>query len=220
MSRSKLCAAAPNGVDSSRSIQSHSRFYSKRSYPTSSRNTSTAQQKQKHHVRETFSQLTVCSHSHTVLRNKFSHTLTLFFLCTYTDQWSSFFADLFTLIRPSVASSFNRHVSLLFFHLVLEISGEVADQMIKSARPSNNQIRQARDARVRDAVRERDAAQINEAVLTIVADAAAVRKSQQGNTEELVEVIDWGVRTFGSYVGACVYSTSSAPIYRDTKRVC
>lgn len=152
------------------------------------------------------------SHHYKVLRNKFSHTLTLFFLCTYTEQWPTFFADLFTLIHPAESSSqptFNRHVSLLFFHLVLEISGEVADQMIKSARQFNT-VRHSRDARVRDAVRERDAARINEAVLTIVADGvermSGLRKVEGSSSsarelEGVIEVVDWGIRTFGSYVG-------------------
>ncbi|TEB33368.1 KapM protein [Coprinellus micaceus] len=144
----------------------------------------------------------------TFLRNKFSHTLTLFFLRTYVDQWPSFFTDLFTLIQPTAQGStagFNRHVSLLFFHLLLEISGEVADQMIKSARTWTEE-RHVRDAKVRDAVRERDAARINEAVLTIVADNTERmnRCRESGSSQELadaVEVVDWGVRTFGSYVG-------------------
>jgi exportin-T len=148
----------------------------------------------------------------TVLRNKFSHTLTLFFLCTYVEQWSTFFTDLFVLIRPAESSSqptYNRHISLLFFHIVLEISGEVADNMIKSAR-TYNAVRNTRDARVRDAVRERDAARINEAVLTIVADGAErmSRLRKDGGSSEsereldgVVEVVDWGIRTFGSYVG-------------------
>lgn len=155
-----------------------------------------------------------------VLRNKFSHTLTLFFLCTYVDQWPTFFNDLFALMRPSSSSSlssssqqsqpFNRHISLLFFHIVLEISGEVADNLIKTAR-SYNQVRNTRDGRVRDAVRERDAASINEAVLTIVADAtermARLREKVKPTSptgvslDDVVEVVDWGVRTFGSYVG-------------------
>lgn len=146
------------------------------------------------------------------LRNKFSHTLTLFFLCTYIDQWPSFFTDLFTLIRPTESatrSNFNRHISLLFFHIVLEISGEVADQIIKSARPYNA-ARHARDARVRDAVRDRDAARINAAVLTIVVEGAEqmanLHKSETSSRgprelEGAVEVVDWGIRTFGSYVG-------------------
>jgi len=147
-----------------------------------------------------------------VLRNKFSHTLSLFFLRTYVEQWPTFFTDFFTLISPqasSSSSSFNPHVSLLLFHLILEISGEVADQMLKAAR-IHNPARHARDGRVRDAVRERDAARINEAVLTIIAanvekltklrsasDSAESRKE----LEQAEEVVDWGIRTFGSYVG-------------------
>ena len=148
----------------------------------------------------------------TVLRNKFSHTLTLFFLCTYVDQWPSFFSDLFTLIQPAQGASnsnapYNPHVSLLFFHLVLEISGEVADQLIKAARAFTDE-RHRRDSRVRDAVRDRDAPQINDAVVAIVAaDAArmtALRAEGAAGREldAATEVVDWGVRTFGSYVGA------------------
>ncbi|GLB40453.1 putative ARM repeat-containing protein [Lyophyllum shimeji] len=148
----------------------------------------------------------------TFLRNKFSHTLTLFFLCTYCEQWPTFFSDLFTLIRPTddlSRSAFNRHISLLFFHIVLEISGEVADQMIKSARPYDAD-RHARDGRVRDAVRARDAGRINEAVLTLVAEASermlALRKQEASTItarelDAAIEVVDWGIRTFGSYVG-------------------
>ncbi|KAF8632204.1 hypothetical protein AX15_001968 [Amanita polypyramis BW_CC] len=148
----------------------------------------------------------------TYIRNKFSHTLTLFFLCTYIDQWPTFFTDLFAFIRPSelpTSASFNRHVSLLFFRIVLEISGEVADQMIKSARHFTPE-RHMRDSRVRDAVRERDAARINEAVLTIVAGGAeTMAQLQKGEhspeskseIEKAIELVDWGIRTFGSYVG-------------------
>ncbi|KXN89108.1 Exportin-T [Leucoagaricus sp. SymC.cos] len=149
------------------------------------------------------------------LRNKFSHTLTLFFLCTYINQWPSFFDDLFTLIRSNVCNgtnasttNFNRHVSLLFFHIVLEISGEVADQTIKAAR-SWNITRHQRDGRVRDAVRERDAAKVNEAVLLIISEAAErmveLRKMEgvdmKKESDAAVEIVDWGIRTFGSYVG-------------------
>ena len=82
--------------------------------------------------------------------------------------------------------------------------------MIKSAR-NYNAIRNTRDGRVRDAVRERDAASINEAVLTIVADGAERMGQMRGkgqpitsssvSLDDVVEVVDWGVRTFGSYVG-------------------
>lgn len=152
---------------------------------------------------------TICSL--TVLRNKFSHTVTLFFLCTYNEQWPTFFSDIFALISPTEQHSrFNRHVSLLFFHIVLEISGEVADQIIKSAR-TFLATRHARDGRVRDGVRERDAARINEAVLAIVAEGAErmneLRKNSsmdpgpRDDLDHAIEVVDWGIRTFGSYVG-------------------
>ncbi|KAH9972786.1 ARM repeat-containing protein [Lactifluus volemus] len=144
------------------------------------------------------------------LRNKFSHTLTLLFLATYLDRWPTFFTDLFALMRPTesaLQTSFNAHVSLLFFHFVIEISEEVADQVIKGARQFNGD-RHVRDARVRDAVRERDAARINEAVLTIIADYAerlqALRKAATATAREaseILEVVDWGIRTFGSYAG-------------------
>lgn len=159
----------------------------------------------------------------TFLRNKFSHTLTLFFLCTYAQQWPTFFSDLFSLLRPTeqgTEKGFNRHISLLFFHIVLEISGEVADQIIKSAR-SFTAERHARDAKVRDGVRERDAGRINEAVLTIVGAAAErmteLRKNpgQSSDAKELdhaIEVVDWGVRTFGSYVGWIDITLTVTPI--------
>lgn len=92
---------------------------------------------------------------------------------------------------------------------MLEISGEVADQIIKSAR-TFSAARHARDGKVRDGVRDRDAASINEAVLTIVADGAdrmaELRKNPGAATDpkelgHAIEVVDWGVRTFGSYVG-------------------
>jgi exportin-T len=154
-----------------------------------------------------------------VLRNKFAHTLTLFFLCSYIEQWPTFFSDLFTLIRPNNPDStqaFNRHVSLLFFHILIEISEEVADQALKASRTFNS-TRHARDGRVRDAVRERDAARINEAVLEIVNDGvvrmSSVRKvgpaQTQRELEEAIEVVDWGVRTFGAYVCTCQSSFAS-----------
>ncbi|KAH7913226.1 armadillo-type protein [Hygrophoropsis aurantiaca] len=145
----------------------------------------------------------------TFLRNKFSHTLSLLFLCTYIDQWPTFFTDLFSLIRVGESTSesaYNHHVSLFLFHLIMEISGEVADQTLKSARQFN-QTRHIRDARVRDAVRERDARRINEAVLTIIADSVDKTKALRnidGTSRDLMnatEITDYGIRTFGSYVG-------------------
>lgn len=60
---------------------------------------------------------------------------------------------------------------------------------------------------MRDAVRDRDAASINEMVLTVVAEMAdrmvMLRKpdAQPGSLDDVVELVDWGIRTFTSYVG-------------------
>lgn len=197
---------------------SHFRLFNKLWSIISSPNMFSALQRPTLRVRLSFVFANDFSYSCPVIRNKFSHTLTLFFLCTYTEQWPTFFFDFFTLIQTAEQSGergFNRHLSLLFFHIVLEISGEVADQIIKSARSFNPQ-RHVRDARVRDGVRERDAAKINEAVLTIVSDRAdrisELRKNPAAATDSkeldhIIEVVDWGVRAFSSYVGGSSISS-------------
>lgn len=87
--------------------------------------------------------------------------------------------------------------------------------MIKSAR-TFDAARHARDTRVRDAVRERDAAAINEAVLVIVAEGVdRMTKMRKGEAvgsdnsdrelDSAVEVVDYGIRTFASYVGALLH---------------
>ena len=128
-------------------------------------------------------------------------------------------------MRPAESTSqtsFNPHLSLLFFHFVIEISEEVADQVIKGARQFSSE-RHVRDARVRDAVRERDAARINEAVLTIVADYAerllALREAATATsreTSDVLEVVDWGIRTFGAYAG--LSSKRKSYVYRTHLR--
>ncbi|KIM27530.1 hypothetical protein M408DRAFT_329975 [Serendipita vermifera MAFF 305830] len=152
------------------------------------------------------------------IRNKFSHVLTLFFLASYETQWLSFFSDMFALLKPPPDTQIpplNAHISIFFFKLVQEISAEVADQLIKNAR-SFTAERMARDGRVRDLVRERDAQEINAAVFAIVVDAKTkldqVRvaaaggemASASGNLsveERLAEdVVELGIRAFASYV--------------------
>ena len=62
---------------------------------------------------------------------------------------------------------------------------------------------------MRDAVRERDAPLINEAVLTIISQGAErMRALRKGDAQPAVQreeelnegVADWGVRAFGSYI--------------------
>ncbi|KAH8831825.1 armadillo-type protein [Flagelloscypha sp. PMI_526] len=135
------------------------------------------------------------------LRNKFSHTLTLFFLCVYIDKWPTFFPDLINFIQPTTPDEpYNTHLCMLFFHVILEISGEVADQIIKSARQFNKE-RVDRDAKVRDLVRERDAARINEAVLAIVGQVRERMNKGEPDANKVVETVELGVKTYASYVG-------------------
>lgn len=99
---------------------------------------------------------------------------------------------------------------MLFFHVILEISGEVADQLLKSARTFTKD-RGARDAKVRDLVRERDAGRINDAVLMIVSQGRdrlnnEIRKANtspelEREASRTVEVVELGVKTYASYVG-------------------
>lgn len=141
------------------------------------------------------------------LRNKFSHTLTLFFLATYETQWPDFFDSIFSMLKPPPETGvppLNPHVSIFFFKLLLEISSEVADQILKNARIWNVD-RMARDGRIRDRLREKHANEINQAVLTIV--VAGKQKLDQIRAGELgeridpaEEVVDLGIRAFASYI--------------------
>ncbi|KAG8814048.1 pre-tRNA nuclear export protein [Serendipita sp. 399] len=144
---------------------------------------------------------------HFFLRNKFSYALTLLFLASYETQWPTFFDDIFLLLKPppeSGVQSLNPHVSNFFFKLILEMSSEVADQILKNARHFSAE-RMARDGRIRDLVREKDAAKINAAVLAIVIESKqALDQARVENVKvkvsTLEEVVDNGVRAFASYV--------------------
>jgi exportin-T len=154
-----------------------------------------------------------------VLRNKFSHTFSLFFLCTYQNQWPSFFTDIFAFIRSAPAPSsptrlatspdppnitLNTHICLLFFRVVLEISGEISDQLLKSARAFLPE-RHARDSKVKDLVRERDARGLSDAVIGIVTECVTTLNNfgttyDKTESDSLQEVIEWGLKAFGSYI--------------------
>ncbi|KDQ14828.1 hypothetical protein BOTBODRAFT_32183 [Botryobasidium botryosum FD-172 SS1] len=142
------------------------------------------------------------------IRNKFSHTLALLFLCTYPEQWPTFFTSIFSLLRSPDAASIaplNPHISTLFLRLLIEISGEVNDQTLKAAR-TFDAARHARDAKVRDEVRSRDAAGMSEAVLAIIAEGEerlAGLRSQGGGgpeIEKVQEAVEYGVKAFAGIV--------------------
>ncbi|KAF8604237.1 KapM protein [Ceratobasidium sp. AG-I] len=145
------------------------------------------------------------------IRNKFSHTLALLFLCTYPDQWPTFFTSISPLLHMSPGATtptLNSHVTTFFLRLLLEISGEIHDQTIKSAR-TFAASRHARDANVRDAVREKDASGVNATVVGVIVEVStrleairaggALASDGLGETQ-LVELVELAVKAFASYV--------------------
>lgn len=151
------------------------------------------------------------NHDFIVIRNKFSHTLALLFLCTYPDQWPTFFTSISPLLHASPGSStptLNPHVTTFFLRLLLEISGEIHDQTIKSAR-TFVASRHARDTNVRDAIRAKDAVGVNAEVIRILEEVTtmleAVRAGSAPVSEslgqtQLVELVELSIKAFASYV--------------------
>lgn len=146
-----------------------------------------------------------------VIRNKFSHTLALLFLCTYPEQWPTFFTSISPLLHTSpgaTAPTLNPHVTTFFLRLLLEISGEIHDQTIKSAR-TFAASRHARDASVRDAVREKDANGVNATVVGAIVEvtgrleairAGGATASDGLGETQLVELVELAIKAFTSYV--------------------
>jgi exportin-T len=132
-------------------------------------------------------------------------------LCTYPEQWPTFFTSISPLLHASPGSAtptLNPHVTTFFLRLLLEISGEIHDQTIKSAR-SFVLSRHSRDTNIRDAIRTKDAVGVNSEVIRILEEVTtmleAVRvggapiSSSLGQTQ-LVDLIELAIRAFASYV--------------------
>ncbi|KIO34261.1 hypothetical protein M407DRAFT_16794 [Tulasnella calospora MUT 4182] len=153
------------------------------------------------------------------IRNKFSHTLALLFLRSYPEQWTNFFPTIYSLLRPSISGSnlsagtppINGHVSLLFLRLLIELSGEVHDSILKGAR-NWAEDRQARDSIIRQKIRQDESENMNSAVLTIISEAeerlvkhrqeAAATGDSQARAREragLEEVVESGMKAFAGY---------------------
>ncbi|CEL55488.1 Exportin-T OS=Laccaria bicolor (strain S238N-H82 / ATCC MYA-4686) GN=LOS1 PE=3 SV=1 [Rhizoctonia solani AG-1 IB] len=145
------------------------------------------------------------------IRNKFSHTLALLFLCTYPDQWPTFFTSISPLLHASPGSSsttLNPHVTTFFLRLLLEISGEIHDQTIKSAR-TFVASRHTRDTNIRDAIRAKDAVGVNAEVTRVLEETIAMLEgvraggapvSETIGQAQLIELIELAIRAFASYV--------------------
>jgi hypothetical protein len=160
-----------------------------------------------------------------VIRNKFSHTLALLFISSYPAQWPDFFANFYELLQTRSASetpsptAFNPHVSTLFLRVLIEISGEVADTILKGAREFTEE-RHRRDGVVRDHIRDRDSKTISDAVLTIISDneshLVAIRNgTENGNPVIMEELIALAVRAFSGLIRA--FATTSTLYLRTSK---
>ncbi|KAG9047337.1 pre-tRNA nuclear export protein [Tulasnella sp. UAMH 9824] len=153
------------------------------------------------------------------IRNKFSHTLALLFLRSYPEQWTNFFPTIYSLLRPATSGSdpsagappINGHVSLLFLRLLIELSGEVHDSILKGAR-TWAEDRQARDSIIRQKIRQDESENMNSAVLTIISEAeerlvkqrqeAAATGDSPARVREragLEEVVESGMKAFAGY---------------------
>lgn len=158
------------------------------------------------------------AHALIVIRNKFSHTLALLFISSYPAQWPDFFANFYELLQtrspsedPS-PSAFNPHVSTLFLRVLIEISGEIADTILKGAREFTAE-RHRRDSAVRDHIRDRDSKNISEAVLTIISDneshLVAVRNgTESGNAGVMEELIALAVRAFANLIRTFAFTAA------------
>jgi exportin-T len=88
--------------------------------------------------------------------------------------------------------------------LLVELSGEVADTILKGARDFTED-RHRRDGVVRDYIRDRDSKDISDAVLTIISDIearlVAVRNDKEGGiTSPMEEQIALALRAFASLI--------------------
>ena len=143
------------------------------------------------------------------IRNKLSHTLALLFLSSYPSHWQDFFPTLYQFLKPSTPSqtvtpTFNRHTCTLFLHLLIEISGEVADSILKGARDFS-EARHQRDAAVRDCIRENDSKGISDVVLAIISETearlvAARNGAAPDEQGPLIDGISLSVRAFASLI--------------------
>ncbi|KAH7106341.1 ARM repeat-containing protein [Auriculariales sp. MPI-PUGE-AT-0066] len=139
------------------------------------------------------------------LRNAVALVLALFFLRVYPAQWSTFFPDIITLLGTANTQPSAPGLALLFFHTIIEISNEIFDQLLKSAREFTTE-RHARDARIRDAIRNGDdASRMNSAVLALIVDAVdKVRAAREAGKAATIgphlEIVHWGLRAFALYI--------------------
>jgi len=151
-----------------------------------------------------------------VLKNAIVHLAASVFVHAYPHVSPTFFSTLLALLRtypPSLAvpssstgaAPLNPQTTDLFLRILHEVSLEISDAQLRLNKPTS---RLQKDTELRDAVRERDAAGIAEAVWSVIGEALEgvdapdqeLKVGLKGKTAR--EVAEMAVRVAGDYVCA------------------
>lgn len=135
------------------------------------------------------------------MRNKVAHSLALLFIALYPtlqtpmlpSSTPSLLQPMLQLLKPTR----NPQTTLLILRTIVEINEEVHDTLLKSARPSTNE-RNERDNKLRDEVREKEAAVMHETVLGVWEEG--LRRLDSGEGAGWTEVVEWAVKAYSGYV--------------------
>ncbi|GAA5859251.1 hypothetical protein JCM8547_008938 [Rhodosporidiobolus lusitaniae] len=152
-----------------------------------------------------------CENNVTFLKNATVHLLAQLFLYTYPVLTPTFFSSFLTLARtpspssPSASSaspSFNPQTTDLFLRLLHEVSLEISDAHLRLNKSS---LRLTKDTELRDAVRERDATAISQAVWEVIGQALDGVQVPDGGAGEMKgqkarEIAEMAVKVAGDYV--------------------
>lgn len=149
------------------------------------------------------------------MRNKVAHSLALLFIALYPTLQTpmqplgtpSLLRPFLSLLKPTRTAQ----TSLLILRTLVEINEEVHDTLLKSARPSTAD-RNARDTKLRDDVREQEAAVMHETVLGVWEEALG--RLDGGEGPEWSDVVEGAVKAYTGYVRACTTPPNRLPFLR------
>lgn len=153
-----------------------------------------------------------------LMRNKLAHSLALLFIALYPSLQTpmqpsstpSLLGPYLSLLKPTR----NSQTSLLLLRTLVEINEEVHDTLLKSARPATAD-RSERDNKLRDEVREKEAATLHGTVVAVWEEALG--RLDGGEGAGWTEVVEGAVKAYSGYVRA--YDTTYAPLALLVRRV-
>jgi hypothetical protein len=156
------------------------------------------------------------AHARTVqslMRNKLAHSLALLFIALYPSLQTpmqpsstpSLLGPYLSLLKPTR----NSQTSLLLLRTLVEINEEVHDTLLKSARPATAD-RTERDNKLRDEVREKEAATLHNTVVAVWEEALG--RLDGGEGAGWTEVVEGAVKAYSGYVRASPRFSLCGPI--------